>query len=198
MTSIVIDGNISSGKSTLIEQIFNDFPDIKVIPEDIESFKKWLDLYYTNMSKFALGFQMEVLLSHIKNKKFIKNYIVTERSSLSCIEVFGKYLLNSNILNEDEQELCNKYNREFGWMPDIVIYIDTSPITCFNRLKSRNRDGESNISLNYLESIHELYNNLYNSKDNPHNYKLYKIDGSKNKEEVYHNVKNILNSIIGT
>ena len=58
MTVIIIDGNIGSGKSTIIERLKKD--NLLTIPETIDNFKPWLKLYYKNMDKYALGFQLEV------------------------------------------------------------------------------------------------------------------------------------------
>mgnify|MGYP003343801965 CR=1 FL=1 len=55
MTVIIIDGNIGSGKSTIIDRLKND--NLLTIPETIDNFQPWIKLYYENMNKFALGFQ---------------------------------------------------------------------------------------------------------------------------------------------
>ena len=37
------------------------------------------------------------------------------------------------------------------------MYIQTSPINCYNRVKQRNRSGENNIPLVYLENCHNYH-----------------------------------------
>jgi deoxyadenosine/deoxycytidine kinase len=37
------------------------------------------------------------------------------------------------------------------------IYLQTDPETCFNRIVSRNRTGEENITNGYLENCHEYH-----------------------------------------
>ena len=39
----------------------------------------------------------------------------------------------------------------------MIIYINTKPETCFERIKKRNRTGESNIPMDYLEHCHRLH-----------------------------------------
>ena len=68
---ISIDGNIGSGKSTILYDIKKNLnkTDYSFIFENLEVYNTWIKLYYQNMNKYALGFQMEVLLSHLLNKK---------------------------------------------------------------------------------------------------------------------------------
>ena len=188
MGIIVIDGNIGSGKSTCISNI----KEYKTINENLELFKPWLNLYYTNMEKYALGFQMEVLLSHMKVKELVNNNdtILVERSPLSCIEVFGKYLVNNNILSLDEQNLCKKYNISYGWTPNKIIYIKTDPKICYNRIIKRSRKSEETITLDYLEKIGRIYDELYlnhNSK-----FQVFIINGNNDKSTVIKDIIKII------
>lgn len=195
--NIVIDGNIGSGKSTLLVNLTDNFPDRKIFLEDVDSFKPWLKLFYKNMGKYALGFQMEVLFSHMQRKKYLHNSeygMLFERSTLSCINVFGKYLLENNILSMEEQNLCIKYDKEYGWKPHTIIYINTDPNNCFDRIHKRNRDGESSISLEYLKDLDKLYRKLY-IDNNSNEYNLHIVDGNKSPEEVLNSVVELINKI---
>lgn len=191
MGIVVIDGNIGSGKSTCISNI----KEYRTINENLEVFKPWLDLYYKNMKKYALGFQMEVLLSHMKIKKLINSDypIIVERSPLSCIEVFGKYLLDNNILSLQEQVLCKKYNNSYGWIPNKIIYIKTDPKICYDRIIKRSRNSEKTITLDYLEKIGKIYDELYLNTNN--NFKVYVVNGNNNKKTVIKDIIDIINNI---
>ena len=193
MPILVIDGNIGSGKSTIIDKLkkdkFSFIIDTK--SEKIDNFDPWIKLYYKNMEKYALGFQMEVLMTHMKNKCLIakKTLTITERSPLSCLHIFGKHLLDNNILSELEQNLCLKINDEYGWIPTNIIYLKTDTDTAYNRVIGRDRDGENSISKNYLDSLNTNYNKLYirNIK-----YNIHVIDANRSLELVYKDVKNII------
>ena len=204
MVLITIDGNIGSGKSTCISNLNSLFPQILVLQEEIKNFGPWLKLYYGNMNRYAMGFQMEVLLSHLEHGKIIlqksnqSKLIISERSPLSCIHVFGQFLLNNNILCQEEQDLCLRYNENYGWMPDYIVYIQTDPKNCFKRVQKRNRTNENNISLDYLQKIDQLYNKLYIGNGNS-DLKLPKIlvvNGNQTIEKVTQDIKNILSTHI--
>lgn len=189
MTVIIIDGNIGSGKSTIIERLKKD--NLLTIPETIDNFKPWLKLYYKNMDKYALGFQLEVLLSHMKLKNLInsKSINVLERSPLSCLYIFGKYLLDKGILSDIEHDLCVRINNEYGWIPSNIIYLQTSPEIAHQRILKRDRDGENNISKDYLKNLNKYYNKLYEKSIE---YNVYKVDANRDIDIVYKEVKKII------
>jgi len=201
MVLITIDGNIGSGKSTCISKLKSLFPQITVLQEEIKNFNPWLKLYYSDMNRYAMGFQMEVLLSHLEHGKIISensnssNLILSERSPLSCIHVFGEFLLKNNILCAEEQDLCIRYNEKYGWMPDHIIYIQTKPENCFKRVQKRNRINENDITLDYLKNIGQLYDQLYINKNIKSNLilpKILVINGNQTIEKVVEDIKNIL------
>jgi deoxyadenosine/deoxycytidine kinase len=194
--NVVIDGNIGCGKSTVLEALKNVNNDLfKVVSEDIQSWKPYLEQFYQNMDKYALSFQMKVLLHHINNKlgKY-ENLNILERSPLSCIHIFGQNLLNSNIISNLDMQLMKDYNNQFGWIPNIVIYIKTDPEICQSRINVRHRNGEDGIPLEYLKSIDKLYNEMYiDNKVNElynKNINIIVIDGNEDKDTVYNNIYN--------
>ena len=193
MPILVIDGNIGSGKSTIIDKLKKDNFSfvIDTKSEKIDNFDPWLKLYYKNMDKYALGFQMEVLMSHMKNKYLIdkKTLTITERSPLSCLHIFGKHLVDNNILSKIEQNLCLKINNEYGWIPKNIIYLKTDTDTAYSRVVKRDRKGENNISKQYLDSLNNNYNKLSNRSIE---FNVHIIDANRNLELVYKDVKKII------
>ena len=64
-------------------------------------------------------------------------------------------------INEIEWKLYNSWfkwlNDKFKVDPEGYIYIKTSPETCYDRIKKRNRTEESNIPLKYLQDLHNKH-----------------------------------------
>ena len=86
--------------------------------------------------------------------------IITERSLYTDKYVFAKMLYDDNKMEEINFQIYNKWFEEFASEFPItkIIYIKTNPELCFERIKKRSRNGESNIPLIYLENCHNYHN----------------------------------------
>jgi deoxyadenosine/deoxycytidine kinase len=86
---------------------------------------------------------------NIVNKKIV---FITERSLYTDKMVFAKMLHDSgNIEYINYQVYLNWFDTFSEEFPvHKVVYIKTSPETCYSRIIKRSREGESNISLEYL------------------------------------------------
>jgi deoxyadenosine/deoxycytidine kinase len=185
---IIFDGNISSGKSDSLNYFSNQL-NMNALLEPVEKWASGLELFYKDKTN-AFPLQMEILLWHLQNKNEI-GFI--ERSPLSCVHVFGKSLRKDNLISEYQWSIMNEYNTTFGWKPDIIFYLQCPPEICYERLKNRNRNCETNISLEYLTKIHENYEILYNTNNIlTENINIVKIDASQSKENVYNSIYNNL------
>ncbi len=181
---IVFDGNIGCGKSSVLKLLVDKSTiDLHVYNEPLNDWSKWLDLFYSDMEKYSFGFQMRVLKSHLDKKDILNG--IFERSPLSCQNVFGKLLHEDGMLNDIEWSLTNEFNNDYGWLPDIVIYLKCDPELCFERIKNRNRSNEKSIELDYLKRLHNKYEELYT---NCKNVKVVTIDASKSLDEVFEEV----------
>tara|TARA_B100000925_G_C22005784_1_gene473612 strand:- start:2683 stop:3297 length:615 start_codon:yes stop_codon:yes gene_type:complete len=194
---ISIDGNLGSGKSTLmsnLEKHYDNFdnPGILFTQEPVKIWQPYLNNFYNDMKNSSLALQMKILKHHIQVPSGNNNLIsLTERSATSCIDIFGKYLLNKGLLNSLDIDLMKDYDNSFGSHPDMYIYIKTNASICANRINLRNRESEDSISFDYIESIDNLYNERYcNNIDKSKNY--YIIDGSKNEKEVLKDTVSII------
>ena len=84
-----------------------------------------------------------------------------------------------------EWNLTEEFNNDFGWTPDIVIYLKCNPETCYKRIQQRNRNSEQTISLEYLERLHSKYEKLYN---NNLNVKVIEVDATQPINKVFEEV----------
>ena len=69
-----------------------------------------------------------------------------------------KWFLN----NLDQSLLANFFNMvrdNDGLKADVIIYLRTSPEIALTRVRSRNRQGEESVSLDYLTDLHQYYDN---------------------------------------
>ena len=92
--------------------------------------------------------------------------IVTERSVDADAHIFARGLVASGAM--DATEMCAYHRLARDWrtlVPPgthlLSVYLRAEPVTCFERVRSRARDGESSVSLELLERLHAKHEALY-------------------------------------
>ena len=189
---IVIDGNIGCGKSTLIEKIMETpIIDYHIYTEPVDKWTDWLKLFYLDMKKHSFGFQMKILKSHFKNKSIVNG--IFERSPLSCQKVFGELLYEDLMLSKIELDLTNEYYYDYGWIPNVVIYLKASPEICYERINKRHRISENLISLDYIERLDIKYEQVYNSSAV---INVITLDANQHIDVIYEQCIKALNDVI--
>lgn len=192
---ISLCGNIGCGKSTLISNLNQNQYAYDVVQEPVSEMNDLLQNFYSDMNKWAFHLQCKVLLLYhdmLKRFSHNKSYIV-ERSPLESKYIFAQNLLESRNLSKIEHELYSDIYSHLSWEPDLIIYIQTDPDICLERIKSRSRECEDNISMEYVQSLHNLYERFY--EKHKYSKNIIVIDGSKSSAEVYESCKKIINII---
>ena len=189
---ISIEGNIGSGKSTIIKYLQDRCQNKRIIflQEPVDEWETIKDkegntilsLFYKNNKQHSFSFQMMAYISrlHLLREAIKTNpnsIIITERSLYTDKYVFAKMLYDNKNMSEIEYTIYNKWFHEF--MKDIpiagIIYIKTDPVKCKERIALRNRPGET-IALSYLIGCHCYHENWLSSVDVP----VSTIDGNIN------------------
>ena len=184
---ISVEGNIGSGKSTVLEYVKNKE---KVFQEDLDNWGTWIEDFYSNPEKNSFGFQMRVLLSQSYIKNNTNDILFHERSPLTCNYIFGNILQSQNHLSSPEHSICLEFANKYCWEPSYIIYIKTEPDICKQRISERNRSGE-NIDISYLKLVHKYHEDMYNREDK----KIYIINGHDTKENIFLNIDQIIKNI---
>jgi deoxyadenosine/deoxycytidine kinase len=177
-TIISIEGNIGSGKSTLFEKLKIHFANNKNIifvrePVDIwdsiqdENGTTILEKFYQDQIKYSFSFQIMAYISRINLlKETIKQNpgvtIITERSLYTDKMVFAKMLYDTHKIEYINYQiylnLFDTFKNDFN--VNNIIYIKTDPDICYNRILKRARNGENNISVDYLQLCDTYHNNM--------------------------------------
>ena len=169
---IVIEGNIGAGKSTLVSLIKKHL-DVHVIYEPHDQWQSVggsneniLEKFYADTPRWAYTFQSYAFVTRVRAQKQAmqqsssRMYIV-ERSVYSDRYCFAKNCFELGYMNSLEWKL---YQEWFSWLvenytqrPQGFIYLRTTPNTCYKRLKKRDRKEEVDVSLDYLQSLHDKH-----------------------------------------
>ena len=173
-----IEGNIGSGKSTIIEHLKDNFKDKNIIflPEPVDEWENIKDKdnnsvlqnFYADQKKYSFAFQMMAYISRLNLlRNTIKNnpnkIIISERSLFTDKYVFAKMLYDSDNMNEIEYKIYNNWFSSFLDLAPVskMIYLKTDPKISFERISIRNREGENNIPFEYIKNCHTYHNNMY-------------------------------------
>lgn len=178
---ISIEGNIGSGKSTILNSLKQHFKENKNIIFLQEPVAEWdkirdknnitiLSKFYENQKKYSFSFQMMAYISRLSLlkdtiEKNPESIIITERCLNTDRHVFAKMLYDSGNLEDIEYQIYLQWFDHFSNIMKIqkIIYLKTDPKTCHSRINKRNRDGESNISIDYLENCHNYHEVMINN-----------------------------------
>jgi deoxyadenosine kinase len=74
--------------------------------------------------------------------------------------VFAKMLVEMKLMDERDYRTYLQLFRHmsnFMCRPSLIVYLDVSPERSMERVKMRNRDVETGLSLEYLEALHREY-----------------------------------------
>ena len=188
ITIVSIEGNIGSGKSTLLETlktIFKENGNIVFLREPVDEWEKikdkdgntMLQKFYANQQEYSFAFQMMAYISRLailresvrdimgkihkqsscENNKYI---IITERSLYTDKYVFAKMLYDQGKIEDVKYHIYLNWFDEFAkdFPVNDVIYVNTDPKKCYDRIHKRARVGEEVIPLAYLTSCHDYHN----------------------------------------
>ena len=173
MKLISIDGGIGSGKSTIIEELKKlHLEDFIFVPEPIHEWniikdkdgKTMIQKFYADKEKYGFSFQMmayESRLALLQDAVALNPdaIIVTERSLDTDRYVFAKMLYDDGFIEDVLMQIYLKWFDHF--IKDIrienIIYIDSTPDKCLERIAIRSRPGEEGIELAYLSKCDEYY-----------------------------------------
>ena len=172
-----LDGNIGSGKSSIMRYLEKNFANycaskgnnckICFLQEPVSTWESMCDdngksiitHFYENNERYSFAFQMMAYISRLSLlKEALKedyDIIITERSIYTDKNVFAKSLYDCKKMNLIEYQIYLKWFTEFSTIMKTIkmVYIRTMPEICDLRVKTRARLGEI-IPIQYLKDCH--------------------------------------------
>lgn len=180
---IAIDGNIGAGKTTFLEKLEEKYKsrnDIIILKEPVE---KWMSIkdikgesvlenYYKDPKTYSFMFQVMVFQTILEDlKKAYENkeckIIICERSIASALNVFTKMLHEDEYINMIEYKVyTNFYTRciKETFYPNEIYYLDIPADVCYQRVLARQREGETNITIEYLQKCEKYYEDWFSKE----------------------------------
>ena len=206
---ISIDGNIGSGKTTLLQSLkdkYKNNSEIVFLKEPVGEWEKIMDedgntmlqKFYGDQDKYSFSFQMMAYISRlaiVRNavKKNPNAIFITERSLFTDKYIFAKMLYDQGKIEDVNYQIYSNWFDEFAQDFPIhsIIWVNTEPEMCHERIHKRARLGEEIISIDYLIDC----NFYHHSYINEMNKNTLQLDGNANIFEDETVIENWLNKI---
>jgi len=169
---VSIEGNIGSGKTTIIENLETHLEhdqsilflreplDVWESVKDSQTGENILQKFYADPNKYAFAFQvmayatrLSMVREAIKSGRGQYRVIVLERSLAADKRIFAKMLYDDGKIDDVCYQIYQKFYKEFSDEVglDGIVYIDADAEVCKQRVEKRSRQGEDGIPLEYLQ-----------------------------------------------
>ncbi|XP_040566503.1 deoxynucleoside kinase [Lepeophtheirus salmonis] len=164
---VAVEGNIGSGKSTMLK--FFQSKDVIIDPEPVDSWRNvagenLLNNMYKDPPRCSFTFQSYVQLTRLKllEEHGNEKVKIIERSIQSNNFVFLETAKKRKTLSDVELEVLGSYhswiqNHTISKHLDLIVYLRTLPEVAYCRLQKRARAEERTVPLDYLQDLHDAY-----------------------------------------
>ena len=159
---IAIEGPIGVGKSSLAKILAQKYA-YRLVKEEVAG-NPFLERFYENPRKFAFQTQLFFLLSRYRQQRELAQGDLFE-GGLVCDYILAKDKIFALINLEDDE--ISLYESIYKLLvstlpkPDLVIYLQARPEILLSRVRKRGIAYERNISLDYLRTLSDAYNEYF-------------------------------------
>lgn len=157
---IGIAGMIGAGKSTLAKAL-GEHLEVDVYYEPVAD-NEYLADFYRDTRHYAFAMQIYLL-----NRRFQQHQEIIWRDRSAVQDrtiyedsIFAKMLAQSDLMDERDYRTYVELFRHmsnFMCKPNVIVYLDVPPELSLERIRSRGREIESNVSLEYLQALYQGY-----------------------------------------
>ena len=159
---IAIEGAIGVGKTSLAKILANQFG-WRLVQEEV-GHNPFLERFYENPRKFAFQTQLFFLLSRYRQQRELAQGNLFEKGVVSDYVLAKDKIFALINLEDDEISLYDSIYRLLVPTvprPDLVIYLQARPEVLLSRVRKRGVEYERNISLDYLKTLSDAYNEYF-------------------------------------
>ena len=160
---IGIAGMIGAGKSTLATAL-GEHLGLPTYFEPVQD-NEYLADFYRDTRRYAFATQIYLL-----NRRFQQHQEIIWRGGGGVQDrtiyedaVFARTLVTLGLMEErDYRNYVSLFRHMSNFMcrPNVIVYLDVRPERSLERIKMRQRDVESGVTLEYLSALYEEYENF--------------------------------------
>ncbi|HUR31541.1 MAG TPA: deoxynucleoside kinase [Saprospiraceae bacterium] len=163
---ICIEGNIGSGKTSLCEILSNKYP-ARLVLEEFDD-NPFLPFFYQNPERYAFTVELFFMAERHKQLSQINfQHDLFYEFSLSDYCFWKTLIFARKNLDEKEYRL---FQRLFNMLnanspnPELLIYLHRTPKKLLEQINLREREYETGITSNYLQTIQDSYFEFFYSQ----------------------------------
>lgn len=159
---IAIEGVIGVGKTTLALKLAERLSARPVLEEFEDN--PFLERFYEHPERYAFQTQLSFLASRYKQQQQLRNF-----------DLFHEYLITDYLFDKDkifaylnlQDDELRLYETIVNFMdksitlPDLVVYLQSTPERLMQNIKKRNRPFERAITESYIRDLHDAYNYFF-------------------------------------
>lgn len=163
---ICIEGNLGSGKSTLVSALrtyYRNDPIIAFVQEPVKQWTQLLANFYEDHAANAHALQVMIAVTFLQDtlsaliEKPKAKVVVSDRSIFSGLSIFVPILQREGIFTPAEtvmmRKICDALQRLLPLGETFRVFLNLDPITCLQRVKDRKRTSEIKLTLDYLQDV---------------------------------------------
>ncbi|GGG90791.1 2-amino-4-hydroxy-6-hydroxymethyldihydropteridine diphosphokinase [Polaribacter pacificus] len=190
---IAIEGNIGAGKTTLAKMISDEF-NAKMVLERFAD-NPFLPKFYEDKERYAFPLEMSFLADRYQQlTDDLAQFDLFKSLIVSDYYIFKSLIFAQVTLGKEEYNL---YRRMFDLMykeitkPDLYVYLYQNTDRLIENIQKRGRDYEQSISKDYLDKIHQGYQQFIGTQPQLNSIiiDVSELDFVKNKKD-YNFIKN--------
>ncbi|MFQ6014658.1 MAG: deoxynucleoside kinase [Anaerolineae bacterium] len=159
---LAIEGAIGVGKTTLAQLVRKDFQ-AELLLEVVEE-NPFLSDFYQDKEKYAFQTQIFFLLSRYSQLKKNAEAILQHSNLISDYMLAKDRIFAPLTLNSDELDMHHRLYQILADevpQPDLVVYLQADTDVLMERIASRDRSFERNISRQYIEDLRAAYEDFF-------------------------------------
>lgn len=154
---VVMAGLIAVGKTTFAEWAMAQSGK-RVVRENIDD--DMLRKFYEDPK--AMAFNLQLHLARERHRQHLEASSLAQWQDRSHFEdeAFFNLLVKDGMIDASQKPYYDECVRELykgAKMPDLVVYLEADPVTCYFRMLERNRDIESGVKIDYMANLSEEY-----------------------------------------
>ncbi len=168
MATIVVEGPIGVGKTSLARYLAEDLP-ARLVVEVVEE-NPFLPRFYEDPKRYAFQTETFFLLSRFRQHTELAQAPLFQSHTVADYVFDKTFLFASLTLAGDEFELYRELFEQLRSrlpLPDLVVYLRAQPEVLLERIAKRGRPFEAEIEAGYLRRITAAYDDFFARSHTP-------------------------------